>query len=114
MNSEREIEARQYRAEGQEQALAIRAKADRDAVVIEAEAYRESELLRGDGDAKAAQKYTLVLSIKTRNFMGFIEASTRTAKSLRIRAICWCLTLKATSSSTWRAAAQNDIQRNEQ
>jgi membrane protease subunit HflC len=57
MNSEREIEAKQYRAEGQEQALAIRAKADRDAVVIEAEAYRASELLRGDGDAKAAEIY---------------------------------------------------------
>jgi membrane protease subunit HflC len=57
MNSEREIEARQYRAEGQEQALAIRAKADRDAVVLEAEAYRESEQLRGDGDARAAFVY---------------------------------------------------------
>ena len=57
MNSEREIEARQYRAEGQERALAIRAKADRDAVVLEAEAYRESEQLRGDGDAKAANVY---------------------------------------------------------
>ena len=57
MNSEREIEARQYRAEGQEKALAIRAKADRDAVVFEAEAYRESEQLRGDGDAKAANVY---------------------------------------------------------
>ena len=57
MNSEREIEARQYRAEGQEKALAIRAKADRDAVVLEAEAYRESEQLRGDGDARAANVY---------------------------------------------------------
>jgi len=57
MNSEREIEARQFRAEGQEQALAIRAKADRDAVVIEAEAYRESEQIRGDGDAKSASVY---------------------------------------------------------
>jgi membrane protease subunit HflC len=57
MNSEREIEARQYRAECQEKALAIRAKADRDAVVLEAEAYRESEQLRGDGDAKAANVY---------------------------------------------------------
>ena len=55
MNSEREIEARQYRAQGQEQALAIRAKADRDAVVIEANAYRESEQLRGDGDAEAVE-----------------------------------------------------------
>lgn len=57
MNSEREIEARQFRAEGQEQALAIRAKADRDAVVIEAEAYRESEQIRGDGDAMSASVY---------------------------------------------------------
>ncbi len=57
MNSEREIEARQFRAEGQEQALAIRAKADRDAVVIEAEAYRESEQIRGDGDARSANIY---------------------------------------------------------
>ena len=57
MNSEREIEARQFRAEGQERSLAIRAEADRDAVVIEAEAYRESEKLRGDGDAQSAAIY---------------------------------------------------------
>ena len=57
MNSEREIEARQYRAEGQEQALAIRAGADCEAVVIEAEAYRESEQIRGDGDAQSASTY---------------------------------------------------------
>jgi len=57
MNSEREIEAQQHRASGQEQALEIRANADRQSVVIEAEAYRESETLRGDGDAKSAQTY---------------------------------------------------------
>ncbi len=57
MNSEREIEARQFRAEGRESALAIRAEADREAVVIEAEAYRESEQIRGDGDARSAEIY---------------------------------------------------------
>ncbi|MCY4212906.1 MAG: protease modulator HflC [Gammaproteobacteria bacterium] len=57
MNSEREIEARQYRAQGQELALGIRADADRQTVVIEAEAYREAELIRGDGDANAASIY---------------------------------------------------------
>jgi len=57
MNSEREIEARQFRAEGQEQAVALRANADRQAVVLEAEAYRESEQLRGDGDAQSASIY---------------------------------------------------------
>ena len=57
MNSEREIEARQYRATGQEQALGIRADADRQAIVIEAEAYREAEQIRGDGDAASARIY---------------------------------------------------------
>jgi membrane protease subunit HflC len=57
MNSEREIEARQYRAEGEEEAYEVRAKADREAVVIEANAYKESEQLRGDGDASSAAIY---------------------------------------------------------
>lgn len=57
MNSEREIEARQYRATGTEQARAIIAAADRNRVVIEAEAYRDSEQIRGDGDAEAARIY---------------------------------------------------------
>ena len=57
MNSEREIEARQYRAQGQELALGIRADAERQTVVIEAEAYREAERIRGDGDARSAAIY---------------------------------------------------------
>ena len=57
MNSERAIEARQYRAQGQELALGIRADAERQTVVIEAEAYRESEQIKGDGDASAASIY---------------------------------------------------------
>ncbi len=57
MNSEREIEARQYRATGRELALGITADADRQVVVIGAEAYRQAEELRGEGDAKAAEIY---------------------------------------------------------
>ncbi len=57
MNSERQIEARQYRAQGQELALGIRADAERQTVVIEAEAYREAEQVRGDGDARSAAIY---------------------------------------------------------
>ena len=57
MNSEREIEARQYRAQGQELAMGIRADAERQTVVIEAEAYREAEQIRGDGDARSASIY---------------------------------------------------------
>jgi membrane protease subunit HflC len=57
MNSERQIEARQYRAQGREMALGIRADAERQTIVIQANAYKTSEELRGDGDASAASIY---------------------------------------------------------
>ena len=57
MNSERQIEARQYRAQGRELALGIRADAERQTIVIEANAYKRSEELRGDGDARSANVY---------------------------------------------------------
>ena len=57
MNSEREIEAHQYRASGQELAIGIRADADRQAIVIQAEANREAEKIRGDGDARSTEIY---------------------------------------------------------
>ncbi|MCZ6641164.1 MAG: protease modulator HflC [Gammaproteobacteria bacterium] len=57
MQSERQIEARQYRAQGEELALGIRADADRQTVVIQAEAYRDAEQTRGDGDASSASIY---------------------------------------------------------
>jgi membrane protease subunit HflC len=57
MNSERQIEARQYRAQGNELALGIRADAERQTVVIEADAYRQAEEIRGDGDAQSSSTY---------------------------------------------------------
>ena len=52
MRSEREREANQLRAEGEELKLRIESDADRQQVVILAEAKRESEILRGTGDAE--------------------------------------------------------------
>lgn len=57
MNTERQIEAAEHRAKGQELALGIIADADRQAVVIEANAYRKAEETRGEGDATAAAIY---------------------------------------------------------
>jgi len=57
MNSERQIEARQYRAQGRELALGIRADAERQTVVIQSNAYKRSEEIRGDGDAQSANIY---------------------------------------------------------
>ena len=57
MNAEREKEARELRAQGQELAEGIRAAADRDVTVIKAEAFRDAEQIRGRGDAEAASIY---------------------------------------------------------
>ncbi|MCY3965656.1 MAG: protease modulator HflC [Acidobacteria bacterium] len=57
MRAERERIAKEYRAQGEEQAMIIRAEADRDRELILAGAYREAEILRGQGDAEAAGIY---------------------------------------------------------
>ena len=57
MESERRQEAKQFRAEGDEQAQIIRAKSDRDRTIILAEGRKQSEILRGRGDAEATKIY---------------------------------------------------------
>ena len=57
MQAERERQAKQYRAEGAEEAQKIRSEAEKDREIILAEAYKESEELRGGGDAKAFKIY---------------------------------------------------------
>jgi membrane protease subunit HflC len=79
MNSERQIEARQHRANGRELALGVRADADRQSVVISAEAYREAEQARGDGDADAAARYAKAYNADPEfyNFYRSINAYTK-------------------------------------
>lgn len=57
MKSEREREAKEFRAQGFEQAQKIRADADKQRVVIVAEAQKQAETLRGQGDADAIKIY---------------------------------------------------------
>jgi len=54
MRSERERQASEWRAQGQEEAERIRANADRRRQVLLAQARARSETLRGEGDAEAA------------------------------------------------------------
>ena len=51
MRAEREREARDERARGQEAAQRVRAQADRSAVELVSEAQREAEIIRGQADA---------------------------------------------------------------
>jgi membrane protease subunit HflC len=57
MASEREREAREARAQGQEEKQRIESRANRDRDVLLADARREAETLRGEGDALASQVF---------------------------------------------------------
>jgi len=57
MQTERDREAKELRAQGAEIGQRIRARADRERRVIIAEAERESSILRGQGDAEAIRVF---------------------------------------------------------
>ena len=57
MQAEREREAKQYRAQGAEEAQKIRSEAEKDREILLAEAYKTAQELRGTGDAKAFKIY---------------------------------------------------------
>lgn len=73
MNTERDIEAREHRAKGQELAVGIRADADKQREVSLAEAYSSSEEIRGEGDAQAAAIYAEAFQ-KDREFYEFYRS----------------------------------------
>jgi membrane protease subunit HflC len=57
MQSEREREAKEARAQGEELALKIRSLADKERTVLLSEARRDSEVARGNGDKEAIRIY---------------------------------------------------------
>ncbi|MBT4880753.1 MAG: protease modulator HflC [Alphaproteobacteria bacterium] len=57
MNSEREREAKEFRAQGMEISEVIKARAEREQTVILAEAERDAQILRGEGDKKSVEVY---------------------------------------------------------
>lgn len=73
MNTERDIEAREHRAKGQELAVGIRADADRQKEVELANAYSNAEKIRGDGDADAANIYASAFN-KDKEFYRFYRS----------------------------------------
>ncbi len=55
MQTEREREAAEIRAKGQEEAQRLRSRADRDVTVLLADAERDGQIARGEGDATRAK-----------------------------------------------------------
>jgi membrane protease subunit HflC len=73
MKSEREQEAREFRAQGAEQAQQIRADADKQRTILVAEAKQKSETLRGEGDGLAIKIYADAFG-KDPEFYGFYRS----------------------------------------
>ncbi|BCG62999.1 MAG: membrane protease subunit HflC [Methyloprofundus sp.] len=57
MEAERARVAREFRSQGSEAAEKVRADADKQKEIILANAFRDSEIMKGEGDAKAADIY---------------------------------------------------------
>ena len=80
MNTERDIEAREHRAKGQELAVGISADAEKQREVILASAYSTSEKIRGEGDAEAAAIYASAFN-KDKEFYKFYRSMDAYKKS---------------------------------
>lgn len=57
MISERQRQAKQYRSEGDEEAMKIRADTDKEITILLSAATRDAQKARGDGDAEATRLY---------------------------------------------------------
>lgn len=55
MKTERQRDAKEFRAKGQQEAQNIRAKADKEATIIVAEAEKNAQIIRGEGDKEAVR-----------------------------------------------------------
>jgi membrane protease subunit HflC len=82
MQTERQREATEIRAQGEEASRRIRAGADRTVTVLVAEANGESERLRGDGDAQVNRIFAEAYG-KDPDFFAFYRAMLAYQQGLR-------------------------------
>ncbi len=81
MQSEREREAKEARAEGEQVGLEIRSEADKDRTIILSAAQRDAQVLRGEGDREAIAIYAKAFS-KDPKFYKFYRSLEAYRKSL--------------------------------
>lgn len=81
MREERARVASETRAEGREAAELIRSTADKDRTVILADAYRDGQVIRGKGDARAADIYASAYT-KDPEFYSFYRSIDAYRKSM--------------------------------
>jgi membrane protease subunit HflC len=82
MQTEREREAAEFRAQGSQKGQEIRAKADRDVTVLLAEALSKAEQVRGQGDAERNRIFADAYS-RDPDFFGFYRSMQAYEKSMQ-------------------------------
>lgn len=73
MQADREKEAKEFRAEGAEQAAIIKSEADKTRKVLIAEAMKNAEIIRGEGDGGASSIYAKAYS-QDPEFFSFLKS----------------------------------------
>ena len=112
MQTEREQEAAEFRARGQEVSRAIRAQADKQVTVLLAEATRDSEIIRGQGDG-CRNRVFAKSSGKTRTFSPFTGQCRPMSARWKMKARPWCCrptvrfsSFCATRTACWQTAGR--------
>lgn len=82
MQTERQREAAEFRAQGSQRSQEIRSKADRDVTVIVAEATSKAEQIRGDGDAERNRIFAAAFG-KDPDFFSFYRSMQAYEASLK-------------------------------
>ena len=81
MQTERQREAKEFRAQGAEMAAKITSTADKEVTVILANANKQSEIMKGDGDGKRNRIFAVAFGRYTQ-FFGFYRAMQSYEKAL--------------------------------
>lgn len=81
MQTEREREAKEFRAKGAEDAQKIRSQAEKERTILIAEARKQAEILRGEGDAEAIRVLARATG-QDAEFYGFYRTLQAYRKSL--------------------------------
>lgn len=84
MQTDREKEAREFRAEGEEEAQRIKSRADREVIVIIAEAQKNANILKGEGDAQATKIFADAINTDP-SFFNFFRSMQAYKKTLSNR-----------------------------
>lgn len=99
MQTEREREAAEIRAKGQEESQRLRSRADRDVTVLLADAERDGQIARGEGDATRAKIFADAFN-QDPEFFSFYRSMQAYKASLSLTQRQWSCRRTANFSAT--------------